>query len=227
MEIQEISERFPIFNTANPETLEWFLSVIDQEEYPPDTEIVQEDEWGKAVYFIVTGWVKVSSHYQGQQSTIEILGRGDFLGEMEILDESPKSIAAFSLSEVQLLSISAQRFLQMLFKDPQLHHRMLQLTVRRVRLLYRRIQLHQQPPKIKLAKTLIKLAEIYGKSTEKGIEIWCIANQDLADIADIPLEDLQQIMNQLQSQGCLDIDQVNQTLSLTNIKQIHHFSQQL
>lgn len=227
METQAISELFPLFNTANPETLEWLLSVVDQEDYPPDREVVREDDWGKAVYFIVSGWVKVRSHYQGQEATLDILSRGDFFGEMEVLEESLKSIEVISLSDVQLLSISAQRFLQMLFKDPQLHHRMLQLTVRRVRQLYRRLQLHQQSPKVKLAKTLIRLAETYGKSTEKGTEIWYFPEQDLADIADVSLEDLQMIITQLQSQGCLEIDLANQNLYLTNLKQIHHFSQQI
>ena len=227
METQSISELFPLFHTANLETLEWFLSVVDQEDYPPDVKVVREDDWGKAVYFIVSGWVKVRSHYQGSETTLEILGRGDFFGEMGVLEESLKSIEVISLSEVQLLSISAQRFLQMLFKDPQLHHRMLQLKVRRVRQLYRRLQLRQQSPKVRLAKTLIKLAETYGRSTEKGTEIWHFSEQDLADIADVSLEELRSVITQLQSQGCLEIDLVNNNLYLSNLKQIHHFSQQL
>lgn len=227
MDTQAITELFPLFNTANPETLEWMLSVVDEDNYPQNEEVVKEDEWGKAVYFIVSGWVKMRSRYAYQESTLEILSRGDFFGEMEVLDESLKYIDVIALSEVQLMSISAQRFLQMLFKDSQLHHRMLQLSVRRLRTLYYRFQLHQQPAKIKLTKTLIKLAETYGRLTEKGTEILQIPSQDLADFADVSLDDCQQIMTQLQNQGCLDIDSSRQILLLTNLKQLHHFSKQL
>ncbi|GBF80125.1 Crp/Fnr family transcriptional regulator [Aphanothece sacrum] len=227
MDIQEISELFPLFYTANPETLEWLLSIVDEETYAPDETVITEDDWGKAVYLIVSGWVKVRSHYHYQESTLEILSQGDFLGEMEILDESIKSIEVISLSDVRLLSISAQRFLQMLFKDPQLHHRMLQLTVRRVCQLYRRLQLHQQSPKMKLIKTLIKLGDNYGKSTEKGIEILQIPDQDLADFADVSLEDFQQCINQFQNQNCLEVDSANKCLYLTNIKQLNHLAKQL
>lgn len=227
METQAITELFPLFNTANPETLEWMLSIIDEENYSQTEEVVKEDDWGKAVYFIVTGWVKLRSHYADQETTLEILSRGDFFGEMEVLDESLKSLEAIALSDVQLLSLSAQRFLQMLFKDPQLHHRMLQLNVRRVRQLYRRFQLHQQPPKIKLIKTLIKLADTYGRLTEKGTEILQIPTQDLADVADVSVDDCQQIITQLQNQGCLEIDSSRQILSLINLKQLHHLSKQL
>lgn len=227
METQAISELFPLFNTANPETLEWMLSVVDEENYSQDEEVVREDDWGKAVYFIISGWVKVRSRYHHQEATLEILSRGDFFGEMEILDESLKSLAVIALSDVQIISISAQRFLQMLFKDPQLHHRMLQLSVRRVRQLYRRLQLHQQSSKMKLIKTLIQLAETYGKSSEKGTELLNIPPEDLADIADISPEDVQQFMIQFQNQSCLEIDAPNQALYLTNIKQLYHLSKQL
>ncbi|CCQ53067.1 Crp/Fnr family transcriptional regulator [Crocosphaera watsonii] len=227
METQAIVELFPLFSVANPETLEWILSVIDEESYEQNEEIIKENDWGKAVHFIVSGWVKVRSHYNNQQTVLEILGKGDFFGEMEVLDESLKYVDVIALSDVQLLSISAQRFLQMLFKDPQVHHKILQLSVRRFRHLYRRFQLHQQTSKIKLIKTLIKLAENYGKSIEEGAEILQIPHQDLADVADISLDECEQIITQLKHQGCLESDSSRQLLFLTNLKQLNHFAKQI
>ncbi|MDJ0598368.1 MAG: Crp/Fnr family transcriptional regulator [Crocosphaera sp.] len=227
METQAIVELFPLFSVANPETLEWIVSVVDEENYGQQEEIIKENDWGKAVYFIVSGWVKVRSRYNNQEVVLEILGKGDFFGEMEVLDESLKYIDVIALSDVELLSISAQRFLQILFKDPQVHHKMLQLSVRRVRHLYRRFQLHQQTPKIKLIKTLIKLAEAYGKLIEEGAEIFNIPDQDIADIADISLTECQQIISQLQHQGCLESDPFRQVLFLTNLKQLNHFAKQI
>ena len=227
METQAIVELFPLFSVANPETLEWIQSVVDEENYGQNEEIIKENDWGKAVYFIVSGWVKVRSHYNHQEVVLEILSKGDFFGEMEVLDESLKYIDVITLSDVQLLSISAQRFLQMLFKEPQVHHKMLQLSVRRFRHLYRRFQLHQQTPKIKLIKTLIKLAEAYGKLIEEGAEILEIPHQDLADVADISLDECEQIMTQLQHQGCLESDPSRQILFLTNLKQLNHFAKQI
>ncbi|EAM52097.1 Crp/Fnr family transcriptional regulator [Crocosphaera watsonii WH 8501] len=227
METQAIVELFPLFSVANPETLEWILSVIDEESYEQNEEIIKENDWGKAVHFIVSGWVKVRSHYNNQQTVLEILGKGDFFGEMEVLDESLKYVDVIALSDVQLLSISAQRFLQMLFKDPQVHHKILQLSVRRFRHLYRRFQLYQQTSKIKLIKTLIKLAENYGKSIEEGAEILQIPHQDLADVADISLDECEQIITQLKHQGCLESDPSRQLLFLTNLKQLNHFAKQI
>ena len=132
MQTAAFSELFPLFKGANPETLEWLLSVAVKHEYPSDRLVLMEDAWGNAVYFVVSGWVKVRRRLSPDNSvTLAILGRGDFFGEMAILDESPRSNDVVALSPVRLISISAQRFIQTLFKDPQLHHRMLQLMVKR------------------------------------------------------------------------------------------------
>ena len=220
MQTKAFNELFPLFNTANPETLEWLLSVVVEHDYPADRAVLMEDAWGNAVYFIVSGWVKVRRLYGENVVTLAILGRGDFFGEMAILDESPRSTDVIALSDVQLLSVSAQRFIQTLFKDPQLHHRMLQLMVRRLRLTNVRIQRRHQPPAVKLVNTLVSLAESYGKPTPKGMEIFNIPYKDLADITDISVEDTAKIMEKLDSKGWIKIDPAHQTLYLIHIKQL-------
>jgi CRP-like cAMP-binding protein len=224
MQTKAFSELFPLFNTANPETLEWLLSVVVEHEYPSGRAVLMEDAWGNAVYFIVSGWVKVRRLYGEDTVTLAIMGRGDFFGEMAILDESPRSTDIIALSQVQLLSVSAQRFIQTLFKDPQLHHRMLQLMVRRLRQNNLRVQRRHQPPAVKLACTLVDLAESYGQSTERGTEIFNIPDKDLADVTDISAEDTAKIMAKLESKGWIEIDPDRQAICLINLKQLTHLS---
>jgi CRP-like cAMP-binding protein len=220
MQTKAFSELFPLFNTANPETLEWLLSVVVEHEYPAERAVLMEDAWGNAIYFIVSGWVKVRRLYGEKVVTLAILGRGDFFGEMGILDESPRSTDVIALSNVQLLSVSAQRFIQTLFKDSQLHHRMLQLMVRRLRQTNVRFQKRHQPPAVKLVSTLVSLAENYGQRTPRGMEILNIPYQDLADITDISAEDTAKIMEKLNSRGWIKIDPASQSLYLINMKQL-------
>ena len=220
MQTKAFSELFPLFNTANPETLEWLLSVAVQHDYPAGRAVLMEDAWGNALYLIVSGWVKVRRLYGENVVALAILGRGDFFGEMAILDESPRSTDVIALCDVQLLSVSAQRFIQTLFKDPQLHHKMLQLMVRRLRQSNVRIQQRRQPPAVKLVNTLVNLAESYGQSTPKGMQIFNVPYKDLADITDISVEDTAKIMAKLESKGWIKIDQMNQALYLINIKQL-------
>jgi CRP/FNR family transcriptional regulator, cyclic AMP receptor protein len=227
MQTEAFSELFPLLTAANPETLEWLMSVAVEHEYPANRAVLMEDAWGNAVYFIASGWVKVrrlSGSGEDSVVTLAILGRGDFFGEMAILDESPRSTDVIALSAVKLISISAQRFIQTLFKDPQLHHRMLQLMVRRLRQTNFRFQLRHQPPAIKLANTLVMMGESYGKQSGAGVDIFNIPAKDLADVSDIGVEETTKIMEKLDSKGWLKIDGANHVIHLANMKQLMHLA---
>lgn len=222
MQTEVFSELFPLLAAANPETLDWLLSVATEHEYPADRAVLMEDAWGNAVYFVVSGWVKVRRHSgTGENvSTLAILGRGDFFGEMAILDESPRSTDVIALSKVRLMSISAQRFIQTLFKDPQLHHRMLQLMVRRLRQTNIRFQLRNQPPAVKLVNTLVSLAENYGLESSNSTDIFNVPAKDLADVADISVDETTKILEKLDTKGWIKINQSQQLIHLVNLKQL-------
>ena len=225
METKAFSERFPLFSTSSPETIDWLLSIAVEHEYPKDRAVLMEESWGNAVYFIVSGWVKVRRLSGDNAVTLAVLGRGDFFGEMAILDESPRSTDVVALSTVKLLSVSAQRFIQTLFKDPQLHHRMLQLMVRRLRQFNIRFQQRNQPPAIKLVRTLVILAQNYGKQSEKGIEILRIPDEDLAYISDIKPTETNKILEKLESKKWIKTQNNNQSLLLINIKQLTYLAE--
>jgi CRP/FNR family transcriptional regulator, cyclic AMP receptor protein len=224
MQTEDFSELFPLFNTANPETVEWLLSVAVEHEYPAGRAVLMEDSWGNAVYFVVSGWIKVRRTAGEDAATLAILGPGDFFGEMAVLDESPRSTDVVAMSQVKLLSISAQRFIQTLFKDPQLHHRMLQLMVRRLRQTNLRFQLRQQPPAVKLANTLVSLGENYGQAAGNSTEIFNVPFKDLAEVTGIGLEETSKIIEKLHSKGWIKIDPTGQTMALINLKQLSHLA---
>lgn len=226
MQPDAFSEAFPLFHTANSKTVEWLLSVATHHDYPANRAIVMEDSWGNAVYFIEAGWVKVRRHMDDGFFTLAVLSRGDFFGEMAILDESPRSTDVVAMTPVRLLSVSAQRFIQILFKDPKLHHRLLQLMVQRLRQSNGRFQLRHQPPAVKLANTLMAIQHAYGQPTEGGIKIINLAYADLADLADITVDETQKIMDKLQEKGWISIDASQSIFLIRQPKQMAHLAGQ-
>ncbi|MGF1479216.1 MAG: Crp/Fnr family transcriptional regulator [Cyanophyceae cyanobacterium] len=224
METKAFSELFPLFSSANPEILDWLLSIAEEQDYSPDEKVLEAETWGRAVYFIVSGWIKIQRTYKEQAIAVEILGRGHSFGEMAILDEPLRSTEAIALTEVTLLSISAQRYLQLLFKEPQLQHRSHQLTMRQLRSWQNRYLLKYQTSGERLAKTLVLLAENYGQVTEKGTEIFNLSRQDLAQVAELEEEEVQRIMEKLRSKGWVEINASDQILRLTNPKQLTHLA---
>ncbi|WP_317034771.1 Crp/Fnr family transcriptional regulator [Nodosilinea sp. E11] len=224
MQADTLSELYPLFQAASPETVDWLTSVATHHDYPANRAVVMEDAWGNAVYFIEAGWVKVRRHSEDSSITLAVLGKGDFFGEMAILDESPRSTDVVAMTAVKLMSISAQRFIQTLFKDPQLHHRLLQIMVQRLRQTNLRFQLRHQPPAVKLANTLTTIQEAYGESVEDGVELVDIPRKDLADLSDITADEAQKIMTKLAEKGWLVEDRARGVLRLKNTRQLAHLA---
>ena len=227
MESDSVSELFPLFNTATPETIEWFLSVSEKQNYPPNSLLVSKEDWGKDVIFIVSGWVNICALSRDQEITLDILAEGDYFGEIAVLDDFPPLTRVIALSDVELLKISAQRFLQLLFKDPSLQHRMLQLTIQRVRHLYRRLKSSSQSSERILIKTLMDLGKRYGKTTDTGIEILKVPTQCLATMIGVDAIAIETMLEKLCKNNLIEINNNNQTLSLLSLKQLQHFSKQL
>ena len=227
MQAHTLSDLYPLFQTASPETVDWLMSVATHHDYPANRAVVMEDAWGNAVYFIESGWVKVRRHAEDSSITLAVLSKGDFFGEMAILDESPRSTDVVAMTAVKLMSIPAQRFIQTLFKDPQLHHRLLQLMVQRLRQTNLRFQLRHQPPAVKLANTLTAIQAAYGESVEDGVELLNIPRKDLADLADITPDEAEKIMVKLIEKGWIVEDEPRSLLRLKNIRQLAHLAGRL
>jgi CRP/FNR family transcriptional regulator, cyclic AMP receptor protein len=220
MEIETLSEIFPLFDTADPELVEWLTGVAVEKEYAPKQKIVTDDTWGNAVYFVISGWVKVYQLREDQNITLDILSKGGIFGEIAVLDEAPRFTNVVALTKVNILSISAQRFLQFLFKDAQVHHKMLKLVIQRWRKVNQRLQLAQEVPLVRVVNILLNLGETYGNDTSLGLEIFSLSPQEIADLSGASLEETEQVLERMTEKGWLQIDKKEQILTLSNHKQI-------
>ncbi len=220
MEIETLSATFPLFDVADPELLEWLATVAVEKEYAPRQKIVTEDAWGNAVYFIFSGWVKVYQKRESEILTLDLLGTGGMFGEIAVLDEAPRFTNVIALTKVSILSIPAQRFLQFLFKDAQVHHRMLKQIIQRWRKVNQRLQLAQELPLVRVANILLDLSETYGSDTSLGLEIFNFSPYEISDLAGVNFEDTEQVLERMTEKGWLQIDKKEQILTLSNHKQI-------
>ncbi|ERN42452.1 catabolite gene activator and regulatory subunit of cAMP-dependent protein kinase [Rubidibacter lacunae KORDI 51-2] len=222
METTELSELFPLFTVAEPETLEWLLSVADECEFSAGTTLLTDGSWGTAVYFIESGWLRMQRKHGDRAITQAVLGRGDFIGDAAILDEPPRATEAIALTDVRTLGVSAQRFIQALFKDPQLHHKLLQHVVRRWRQAHTLLSLRHQPVLVRLAWTIVTIAEEYGTPTEEGMEIVNLPARDWADLSGIGVDDVANLLAKWQGKGWLELG--DRIMCVTNLKQLEHLT---
>lgn len=96
--------------------------------------IFAEGDLGLTMYVIENGEVEITKRIGGRDQVLALLGKGDFFGEMCMLeDESPRSASAIARTDVDAVAIDQAAFTFMLRHNPEIAIRMMRKLVIRLR----------------------------------------------------------------------------------------------
>lgn len=97
--------------------------------------IFKQHELSKEVYIIQKGIVSISKQCADNITVMAQLKRGDFFGEMSLLENEPRYATARAETDVQVLVLNSGGFMQLLRLDPSFAFEMMQKLSMRIRLL--------------------------------------------------------------------------------------------
>lgn len=103
--------------------------------YPDGEAIVRQGERGETMYIIQEGRAEVLIEKDGDEHRINVLGPGDFFGEMSILEPMTRSATVRTIGEARVLAVDKTTFLDRVESDPGLALKLLKTLSRRIRLL--------------------------------------------------------------------------------------------
>jgi CRP-like cAMP-binding protein len=99
-----------------------FIHLLDmffiQNDYSPQTVIVRQGKLQTMFYLIVAGEVEVFHNVDGRDLRLDTLGGGDFCGEMNLFDPGIATASIRTLTPVQTLEISNDRFRSFIVQKP-------------------------------------------------------------------------------------------------------------
>ncbi|MDE3058119.1 MAG: cyclic nucleotide-binding domain-containing protein [Bacteroidota bacterium] len=100
-----------LFKYCSDADLKNFLRVLKEETFQANTIIFNENTRGERLYLILEGKVRISKITRlGQETTLATLEKGDFFGEMELLDNEPRSARTRALEKTIAAGISKNDF---------------------------------------------------------------------------------------------------------------------
>ncbi|MBI9102025.1 MAG: cyclic nucleotide-binding domain-containing protein [Spirochaetales bacterium] len=82
-----------------------------------DKVIFREGEPGDKMYIIQEGSVRISRSIEGKEHILAVLSKGDFFGEMAIVNQEPRTATVTAGSTVRMLSFNREGFLGMIDKN--------------------------------------------------------------------------------------------------------------
>lgn len=110
-----------------------------EESYAHGDLIVREGDTSRHMYVIQTGRVEITKRIGGDEVTLAILDKGDFFGEMSLLESLPRDANARAVGPTRLLVINPGGLLLRIRRDPTFAFEMLHKLSGRIRAQNRRL----------------------------------------------------------------------------------------
>jgi CRP/FNR family cyclic AMP-dependent transcriptional regulator len=107
-----------------------FQNTRHAQEFPAGTTIFEKGAPGDFMYVILDGELEV---WAGNELT-EVLGPGQIVGEMALIDSEPRSATVVAKSNCRLALIDEKRFLFMVDETPTFALQVMRIIVKRLRL---------------------------------------------------------------------------------------------
>ncbi len=209
MEKKSVLKRVPLFSKIEDKELEKITEISHLKKYRKDEDIFSEGEVGDALYILVSGVVKVfRTSSDGRIKTLALLQKGDFLGEMAILEKEIRSANVRAVEDAEMLVINRRDFEVSLTTNPQIAFKIMETLCARLRDADKQIEsLTFQNVSGRLVIALLDLAEKHGVQTEKGIKIDMeLTHQELSEMVGTAREVVSRILNDFRKTNCIEIE---------------------
>ncbi len=129
-----------------------------------------EGDESDGCYAILDGILKVSvASVDGQETLVAMLGAGEVVGEMGLIDAQPRSASATALKPSTLAFLASRDFKRAAHADPDIYQHMLEILCSRLRASNVAVSLQQfLPLRGRLAQVLLRLADMFGEREDDG-----------------------------------------------------------
>lgn len=148
---------------------------------PAGTVLFQEGDRGEEMYIIQAGKVKIGRRVRGVEKTLAMLEKGEFFGEMSILNDKPRSATAETVEDSDLLVIDRKTFDTLIRGNPEITVRFIKRLADRLR------EANEQMEALMIKDNTSRLVSILAKQVkdQKKAGELSISIDDLAGLAGI------------------------------------------
>jgi len=199
-----------VFRGLTPKELDWVRQRVYMRTFAAGTTIMTAEQPGEVVYFILRGTVKIHiEQMDGTDVILAIIGAGDTVGEMSLLDSVGRSASAITLEDTTILWMDNATFREMLQTIPIVALNLTRVLSNRVRMANEQIQsLANLDVYGRIARQLLAFADKYGEASGEGDVMipLRLTQTDLADLVGASRKRVNQVVVSFKKQGLISID---------------------
>lgn len=110
--------QLPLFRNVPQKDLDWLFGTAEEIDVTAGEVLMREGEPGGSLYIVLDGEFEFTKQSGTGTVTIAMRGKGEVIGEMSLLDQSPRSATARATRDSHLLKIGHEAFRQLLSTSP-------------------------------------------------------------------------------------------------------------
>lgn len=165
-----------------------------------DQTLFRQNDPPDGCYAVVDGTIKVAIvSSDGEEALLEILGEGDIVGEMGMVDGAPRSATITALKSSRVAFLPSAAFQHFADQYPTIYRHMLQILCKRLRTSNDTLAAHQMLPLSgRLARVFLRLSDGFGQPLdgERMLIRQTITQSDLARMTGSARENVNRQINQ-------------------------------
>lgn len=207
--------RVPLFADLPPAALETLAGHMQRRRLAGDAPIFYRGDPGGALYVIVSGRVKVhGSTAEGSEVIYDVLGPGNFFGDMSLLDGKPRSADVSTLEPTELLLLEGEALRETIEAQPSVAWTLLRILSQRLREQNDQVEmLMTRDVAGRVAALLLRLGRMQGTPLPpdgRRIRLDVQLSQgDIAAFVGATRERVSRILSNFRARGVLDWDKPN------------------
>jgi CRP/FNR family cyclic AMP-dependent transcriptional regulator len=199
-----------LFRGVERADLERLSPMLHWRQVPAGTMLMLEQQPGESAYFIVDGTVCVFvTQPDGTEVTLSLLGPGDLVGEISLLDSLGRSASVLAIEPTCLYWMDRVTFLTYVHTLPGMAYNLMLIMARRLRVANARVRaLASLDVEGRVAQILLGLAREYGTAEPDGmVRIPLrLTQSDLARLVGASRARINQIMGSLKRRNVVAVD---------------------
>ncbi|MET3684362.1 CRP/FNR family transcriptional regulator [Alkalibacillus flavidus] len=199
--------QFPIFSDLADEELIEVNDISRPKQMKKNDVVFREGDKRDAVYFVVSGLVKIYKVSEGgQEQVINFIHSNDMFPHVGFFDDTPYPATAVTISDTELIAIPIEAFENLLIQKPQISIKVMRVMGKKILDLQSRVQqMSTQTVFERTVSMLLQLTDELGETDDNG-EILVslpITNADLANMIGVTRESVNRTFNQLKKSNII------------------------
>lgn len=198
-----------LFDGISPSEMEEMQRITRMEEVKKRQPLYLPGDPSSNVYLLKKGRVKIANTApSGKEVTFEILEPGEVFGELEVLEDTPRSTSAETLDDTLICIIPRKDFDQYLAMHPNVTVKLTKLIGLRLRKIQSRVEdLVFRDVPVRLAHLLVGLSKTDGIADKQGTRLKAkLTHQEMANLIGCSRETVSATLGQFRDNGFISIE---------------------